>query len=54
MSESRAESETALDEGTRRRKLMSLEESLRKMRDILDRIDVSEVVELIREDRETR
>jgi len=38
----------------RRRRLMSLEESLRGMRSALDKIDVSEAVDLIREDRETR
>jgi len=44
----------ALEEEVRRRRLMSLEESLKKMRHVLDKIDVNEVVELIREDRETR
>jgi len=44
----------ALEEEVRRRRLMSLEDSLKKMRHILDKIDVNEVVELIREDRETR
>jgi len=43
----------ALEEEVRRRRLMSLEESLKKMRHVLDKIDVNEVVELIREDRET-
>jgi len=44
----------ALEEEVRRRRLMSLEKSLREMRSVLDKIDVSEVVDLIREDRETR
>jgi len=44
----------ALEEEVRRRRLMSLEESLKKMRHVLDKIDVNEVVELIREDKETR
>jgi len=44
----------ALEEEVRRRRLMSLEESLKKMRHVLDKIDVNEVVELIREDREAR
>ncbi|UNQ73592.1 type II toxin-antitoxin system CcdA family antitoxin [Infirmifilum sp. NZ] len=43
----------ALEE-VRRRRLMSLEKSLREMRRVLDKIDVGEVVDLIREDRETR
>ncbi|ADM27479.1 conserved hypothetical protein [Ignisphaera aggregans DSM 17230] len=43
-----------LEEEIRRRRLMSLEESLKKMHNVLSKIDVNEVVELIREDRETR
>jgi len=37
-----------------RRRLMSLEKRLKKMHNVLNKIDVSEVVELIREDREMR
>jgi len=44
----------ALEEEVHRRRLMSLEESLKRMHNVLDKIDVSEVVKLIREDRETR
>jgi len=44
----------ALEEEACRRRLMSLEESLKKMRHVLDKIDVNGVVELISEDRETR
>jgi len=43
-----------LEEEIRRRRLISLEESLKKMHNVLSKIDVSEVVGLIREDRETR
>jgi len=43
-----------LEEEIRRRRLMSLEENLKEMHNVLSKIDVSEVVELIREDRETR
>jgi len=38
----------------RRRRLISLEESLKKMHHVLDKVNVNEVVKLIREDRETR
>jgi len=44
----------ALEEELRRHRLMSLEERLKKMHNVLSKIDVNEVVELIREDRETR
>ena len=44
----------ALEEEVHRRKLASLEERLRRKREILDKIDVGEVVRLIREDREAR
>jgi len=43
-----------LEEEVRRRRLMTLEKSLREIRSVLDKIDVGEVVDLIREDRETR
>jgi len=41
-------------EEERRRRLMSLEKSLREMHSMLDKIDVGEVVDLIREERETK
>ena len=44
----------ALEEEVRRRKLMELEERLRGKSSILAKIDVGEVVRLIREDREAR
>ena len=44
----------ALEEEVRRRKLMMLEERLRRKHSILAKIDVDEVVKLIRMDRETR
>ena len=44
----------ALEEEVRRRKLALLEERLRRLGDALARIDVGEVVRLIREDREGR
>jgi len=44
----------ALEEEIRRHRLISLEESLKRMHNVLNKIDVNEVVELIREDRETR
>lgn len=44
----------ALEEEVRRRKLMMLEERLRRKHSILAKIDVDEIVRLIREDRETR
>jgi len=43
-----------LEEEIRRHRLISLEENLKRMHNMLSKIDVSEVVELIREDRETR
>ncbi len=43
-----------LEEEVRRRKLMELEKRLRRKRHVLDKLDVEEVVELIREDREKR
>ncbi len=39
---------------TRRRKLSRLEEKLREKRNILDRIYVDEIVDLVRRDRESR
>ncbi len=44
----------SLEEEVRRRRLMELEESLRRMHGILDKIDMDEIVELIRKDREAR
>ena len=44
----------ALEEEVRRRRLVRLEKKLREKRDILAKIDVDEIVRLIREDRETR
>ena len=44
----------ALEEEVRQRKLMRLEERLRRKQSILAKIDVDEVVKLIREDREAR
>jgi len=44
----------ALEEEVHGRRLIGLEESLKRMHNMLGKIDVSEVVELIREDRETR
>lgn len=44
----------ALEEEVRRRRLARLEKKLREKRDILAKIDVDEIVRLIREDRETR
>jgi len=38
----------------RERKLMELEVKLRRLRSVLDKIDVGEIVKLIREDRESR
>lgn len=43
-----------LEEEVRRRKLMTLEERLKKKRDILAKIDIDEIVRLVREDREVR
>ena len=43
-----------LEEEVRRRKLMELEKKLKRKRHVLDKLDVEEVVELIREDREKR
>ena len=44
----------ALEEEVRRRKLSRLEARLRERRDILDKIDVDEIVNLVRHDREAR
>ncbi len=44
----------ALEEEVRRRKLLRLEERLKEKQDILAKIDVEELVRLIREDRDTR
>ena len=44
----------ALEEEVRRRKLSRLEARLRERRDILDKIDVDEIVDLVRRDREMR
>ena len=43
-----------LEEEIRRRKLMELEERLRRKHHVLDKLDAEEIVELIREDREKR
>ncbi|HDJ50670.1 MAG TPA: hypothetical protein ENF25_00515 [Thermoprotei archaeon] len=42
----------AIEEEVRKRKLMLLEKRLRKKQDILKKIDVNEIINLIREDRE--
>ena len=42
----------ALKEEVRRRRLLRLEERLKKKRNILAKIDIDEIVRLIREDRE--
>ena len=42
----------ALVEEVRRRRLLRLEERLKKKRNILAKIDIDEIVRLIREDRE--
>ncbi len=44
----------ALEEEVRRRRLSRLEERLRERHDILDKMDVDEIVGLIRDDREAR
>lgn len=44
----------ALEDEVRRRKLAILEERLKGKRDLLAKIDVDEMVRLIREDREAR
>lgn len=44
----------SLEEEVRRRRLARLEERLRSMSSVLEKIDVEEVVELIRRDREAR
>jgi len=44
----------ALEEEVRRRKLARLEEELGKKRSMLAKIDVEEIVGLVREDREAR
>ena len=44
----------ALEEELRRRRLALLEEKLREKRDVLAKIDVDEIVRLVREDREKR
>ncbi len=44
----------ALEEEVRRRRLAMLEERLRRKSDILSKIDIDEVVRLIREDREVK
>ena len=44
----------ALEEEVRRRRLLRLEERLKEKQDILAKIDVGELVRLIREDRDTR
>jgi antitoxin CcdA len=45
---------SALENEVRRRRLMLLKEKLRSKKAILEKIDVNEVVRLIREDREAR
>jgi len=42
----------AIEEEVRKRKLILLEKRLRKKQDILKKIDVNEIINLIREDRE--
>ncbi len=44
----------ALEEEVRRRRLLKLEERLRMKKAILEKIDLEEVVELIRKDRDSR
>ncbi len=44
----------ALEKEVRRRKLVNLEEKLKKKHDILAKIEIDEIVRLIREDREAR
>lgn len=43
-----------LEEEVRKRKLMKIEERLKNKRNILAKIDIDEIVRLIREDREAR
>jgi len=45
---------SALEDEVRKRRLMLLEERLRAKKAILEKIDVNDVVRLIREDREAR
>jgi post-segregation antitoxin (ccd killing protein) len=45
---------SALENEVRRRRLMLLKEKLKAKKAILEKIDVNEVVRLIREDREAR
>jgi len=44
----------ALEEEVRKRRLLNLEEKLREKQDILAKIDVDELIKLIREDRDSR
>ncbi|MCE4614040.1 MAG: hypothetical protein F7B60_00710 [Desulfurococcales archaeon] len=44
----------ALEEEVRKRRLLKLEEKLREKQDILAKIDVDELVKLMREDRDSR
>ena len=44
----------SLEEEVRKRRLRMLEERLQKKKSILSKIDVNEIVELIREDRDKR
>ncbi|ABN70616.1 conserved hypothetical protein [Staphylothermus marinus F1] len=44
----------ALEEEVRRRKLIDLEKRLKEKRNVLAKIDIDEIVRLIREDREAR
>ncbi len=44
----------ALEEEVRRRKLVNLEEKLKKKHNTLAKIEIDEIVRLIREDREAR
>jgi len=46
--------DSVLKEEARKLRLKKLEEKLREMRSVLDKIDVGEFAELIREDRESR
>lgn len=44
----------ALEEEVRRRKLVNLEERLKKKHHVLAKIEINEIIRLIREDRESR
>ncbi|MCC6013473.1 MAG: type II toxin-antitoxin system CcdA family antitoxin [Candidatus Verstraetearchaeota archaeon] len=44
----------ALENEVRRRKLLLLEEKLKNQKSILDKINIDDIVKIIREDRESR